>query len=63
MTHSPVLNKFSQVLDTAEIPITQRQPNQKMDEIGAALKLLFSFTVEISITGVPKYKIEGVHIL
>jgi hypothetical protein len=47
------------VFDAAEMPMIQRQPSQNMDDMGATLKLPSSLQLQISTTGVPKYKISG----
>src|SRR6185437_3209201 len=43
----------------ALIPITARQPSQKIEEIGARLWVPSALLVPMSTTGVPKYKMEG----
>ena len=51
---------FCGVLERAPKPNMQRQPSQKTDDMGARLKEPFSFSVDTSTTGVPKYKMAGV---
>ena len=58
-THSPVRKIFCVVCDAAASPITQRQPSQKMDDIGAKLKDPSGLAVPIKTTGVPKYRMLG----
>ncbi len=53
-THSPVRTTFEVVFDTALNPIMQRNPSQKMEDIGARLAEPFSLSVLIRTTGVPK---------
>jgi hypothetical protein len=41
------------------MPMMQRHPNQKAEEIGARLYEPFSFILLMRMTGVPKYRIAG----
>ena len=50
---------FCVVLEPAARPITQRQPSQKIDDMGARLCEPSSLTLPIKTTGVPKYKDGG----
>jgi hypothetical protein len=58
-THSPVRRMFSTVCEEASRPIIQLQPNHQIEDIGAKLAVPSGLIVEISTTGVPKYKIAG----
>jgi hypothetical protein len=59
MTQNPVRLIFSVVFEKADMPITQRQPSQNTEEMGAMLYVPSSLQVLIRTTGVPKYKISG----
>src|SRR5262249_35077391 len=50
---------LSVVLDNAFRPRIQRQPSQNADDIGARLAEPSSFSLLISTTGVPKYRMDG----
>jgi hypothetical protein len=62
-THSPLRMMFSAGFENAEIPIMQRHPSQKIEEMGATLNEPSSLQVVIRTTGVPKYNISGSLIL
>ncbi|GAA1026609.1 hypothetical protein GCM10009565_45090 [Amycolatopsis albidoflavus] len=47
------------VFDRAPRPSIARQPSQNADDIGARLAEPSSLDVEMSTTGVPKYRIPG----
>ena len=50
---------FFAVLERVLRPSMARQPSQKAEDIGARLTEPSSFSVEISTTGVPKYRMPG----
>jgi len=59
ITHCLVRIKFSEVCPIVPSPSMQLHPNHHADDIGARLGVPSWLRVEISATGVPKYKIVG----
>jgi hypothetical protein len=58
-THWRVRCRFCVVFDVVASPITHRHPSQNVDDIGARFGQPSSFSVLMSTTGVPKYRIAG----
>ena len=52
-------NQISEVCPIVPRPSMQLQPSHQADDMGAKLGVPFSFSVLISATGEPKYKIVG----
>src|SRR6202042_3086879 len=59
ITRSGRLRRFSAVCPSAPRPRTITWPSAQADDMGARLKEPFSFSVDRSTTGVPKYKMAG----